>query len=433
MTAEIAILNKTAVALAADSAITFSGTAQKIYNSGNKLFALSKYHPVGIMVYGNAEFMGIPWETIIKFYRSRLKGNKFNKLMDYAEDFMSFLEKENSLFWSAEVQKKFFHDTIALYFQSIVEGINNTVKSELANGHISQEKIAAIVSAIIMTHHQQWQESDDLYPGCEPYRTKIKTEYGEVIEQCKKDVFQQLPVPNDALQQLSDITAYIFSKNIFPESLSGIVIAGFGDNEIFPSAVEYHLDAVVCGKLKLLKVQYNQVDREQRSIIMPFAQHEMVNTFVEGIDPKYKSALQSFFGELLTKYPEAILAAIPEIQDAKKQELHKKLGQIAQSALADFTKKNNQYAFINHVDPVLQAVYALPKDELASMAESLVNLTSFKQRISMQAETVGGPIDVAVISKGDGFIWIKRKHYFRGELNQAFFSNYYREEAEKEE
>lgn len=38
---------------------------------------------------------------------------------------------------------------------------------------------------------------------------------------------------------------------------------------------------------------------------------------------------------------------------------------------------------------------------------------------------VGGPIDVAVISKGDGLIWIKRKHYFDRDLNQHFFSNYF--------
>ena len=44
----------------------------------------------------------------------------------------------------------------------------------------------------------------------------------------------------------------------------------------------------------------------------------------------------------------------------------------------------------------------------------------------MQAETVGGPIDVAVISKGDGFIWIKRKHYFEGDMNPQFFANYFR-------
>jgi hypothetical protein len=46
----------------------------------------------------------------------------------------------------------------------------------------------------------------------------------------------------------------------------------------------------------------------------------------------------------------------------------------------------------------------------------------------MQDENVGGPIDVAVISAGDGFIWIKRKHYFEAERNPHFLANYYRED-----
>lgn len=41
------------------------------------------------------------------------------------------------------------------------------------------------------------------------------------------------------------------------------------------------------------------------------------------------------------------------------------------------------------------------------MAESLVNLSAFKLKISDSYETVGGPIDVAIISKTDGFVWIK--------------------------
>ena len=79
----------------------------------------------------------------------------------------------------------------------------------------------------------------------------------------------------------------------------------------------------------------------------------------------------------------------------------------------------------SHVQPVVSAVANLPKEELADMAESLVSLTSFKRRVTHDPETVGGPIDVAVISKGDGFIWINRKHYFDPALNHQFFANYY--------
>jgi hypothetical protein len=59
------------------------------------------------------------------------------------------------------------------------------------------------------------------------------------------------------------------------------------------------------------------------------------------------------------------------------------------------------------------------------MAETLVNLVSFRKQVTLEAETVGGPIDVAVISKGDGFVWIKRKHYFDPALNHHFFKNYF--------
>ncbi len=88
------------------------------------------------------------------------------------------------------------------------------------------------------------------------------------------------------------------------------------------------------------------------------------------------------------------------------------------------------------VDPTLQAVdliLVLKGHKPAgmrrgkkggSMAETLVNMVSFRKQVTMEAETVGGPIDVLVITKGDGPVWIKRKHYFNPELNHRFFSNY---------
>ena len=71
------------------------------------------------------------------------------------------------------------------------------------------------------------------------------------------------------------------------------------------------------------------------------------------------------------------------------------------------------------------AVEALTITELAQVASTLVSLSSFQQQMSLGRQTVGGPVDVAVISKGDGFIWIDRKQYFRPELNNQFFQNYY--------
>ena len=66
----------------------------------------------------------------------------------------------------------------------------------------------------------------------------------------------------------------------------------------------------------------------------------------------------------------------------------------------------------------------MPFSELAEIAELFIRLTQVRRRLSPDSETVGGPIDVAVISKADGFVWIKRKFYFDKELNYSFAGNY---------
>ncbi len=77
MTAEIVIMNKEAVALAADSAVSLvigpSESPQKIFTSANKIFGLSDNHAVSLMIYNNASFLGIPWEPVLTRFEESLR------------------------------------------------------------------------------------------------------------------------------------------------------------------------------------------------------------------------------------------------------------------------------------------------------------------------------------------------------------------------
>ena len=64
------------------------------------------------------------------------------------------------------------------------------------------------------------------------------------------------------------------------------------------------------------------------------------------------------------------------------------------------------------------AVESFNVEELANMAESLVSITNLQRHITSSEETVGGPVDVAVITRCEGFIWVKRKMWFDSELNK---------------
>jgi hypothetical protein len=138
MTAEIAIMNKLGVALAADSAVIVqTKTGQKIYNTVNKLFTLSKYEPVGIMIFGSAELMRVPWEALIKLYRANLGSRKFRRVRDYSKDFVKFLER-NRLAFTAPEQQKYFCRTAEQYFEEILSHINERVQDTLTKSQRSQ-------------------------------------------------------------------------------------------------------------------------------------------------------------------------------------------------------------------------------------------------------------------------------------------------------
>lgn len=60
---------------------------------------------------------------------------------------------------------------------------------------------------------------------------------------------------------------------------------------------------------------------------------------------------------------------------------------------------------------------AMPFQDAIDLAEFLVDSTIKFSRFTPGAPTVGGPVEVAGISKHEGFKWIHRKHYFSRELN----------------
>ena len=79
------------------------------------------------------------------------------------------------------------------------------------------------------------------------------------------------------------------------------------------------------------------------------------------------------------------------------------------------------------VSPIIDSVTSLPIDELALFTESMINITSVRRRVAIDGNigTVGGPIDVAIVTRGDGLIWLKRKHYFEAKKNPQFMYSRY--------
>ena len=60
----------------------------------------------------------------------------------------------------------------------------------------------------------------------------------------------------------------------------------------------------------------------------------------------------------------------------------------------------------------LEAIKGYNLQKMASLAENLIKATELRKKIMNEAEEVGGLIDLAVITKNDGFQWLNRKSWY---------------------
>jgi hypothetical protein len=433
MTTEVAVLNRSAVALAADSAVTLQGPeGPKIYQT-NKLFTLSKFHPVGIMVYGAAVFMDVPWEIIIKRYRSELGRRAFPTLAEYGAHFRNFLERD-STFFPASRQRVHLNQFARWWLRRLKYSLRKSVNEKLqSSGSVSDRAVRSIFRNIVNEDIAHLRSHKNIPRFSRTSASSIVKRYRNEIRGAIQDELQVL-VGAVPIQILEMGCALAITRDLYWPSKSGVVIAGFGKDDVFPHVHCHELDSIIDGKLRCYPSRERHIapDRVSASL-MAFAQGEMVGLFMNGIDEDFAEFIRGFIsGALLKGYPSLIEKSLGRLMSpSQTTKIRRRLRQIGNQLSSKLELGISEYMKKYHSDPIVEIIDHLPKEELAAMAEALVNLTSFKRHVTRQAETVGGPIDVAIISQGDGFVWIKRKHYFSQELNPHFISSYFRKEEKR--
>ena len=419
MTAEVCVMNKLGVALAADSAVTRTGGADpKIYQSADKLFLLSYSDPVAVMIYGNATLMGIPWETIIKLYRRTHGDQSRPRVLDHALGLMSFLAKSRELF-PEDLQRKYLVADLRAYFRHLLEQLAKTFEEEFAEKRrVAEARVKANFMKVVREESKQYRTRNILDGLPRTHAATVRKLFRRDIAKTVDAVLGKLPMTKAVRDRLCTLAAESAVKG-FVSDYSGIVVAGFGNREAFPAIVSLEVYRVLAHRTKYGKKSLTQIEHDKGAIIVPFAQTEMVQAFMEGIDPRLRDFVQRSLSTTFEDLPKKLADTLRT--GLKSQEsLRKTLRSLTTNALATLREDWLKHQHKHHIRPIMQVVSILPKDELASLAESLVNLTVLRRHTSTEAETVGGPIDVAVVTKGDGFVWIKRKHYFDAGLNPRY-------------
>lgn len=408
MTAQIAILNRNGVALATDSIATVNTQEGQKFITVEKLFSLSKHHPVAIMIYGSADFTDIPFETIVKVYTSCLRNKPFDTLEEYADDFFRFLAKDKRVYNSG-YEKRLVRSVLDYCLMENMPRFKSTDKREQTLSNNVNEKIKAFLSM------RSLEGIGDNF-----IQSFLQT-HGDCLKRYMSEI-NNIRIDKKTQENIVLLCAHMLSKSDFlcrsTGPSTGVVIAGYGNKEIFPSLIEYKITGVVSENIiyepngKHVKVGFEESETE--STFMPFAQRDVVDTYTKGIDEELETAIFDGLDNFFNNFYEAIQEEIQRESNknltheftSEERAIIKRLGEKKCIDIKDALRKEQSHKY---TEPFLKMGTLLGREEMIFLAEALVNLTSTRRRFTTDVQSVGGETDVAIITKVDGFTWVKKK------------------------
>lgn len=422
MTAIVGVLNKQGIAVAADSAETIGGGI-KIYDKANKIFTLSKHHPIGIAVYNNASFNScIPWEIIVKMYRRQLDNRSFNTIQEYLNDFFQYLEDYQATYMTVGDFESITCSEVNCFW--LTEVIRNLPHCKAGKADIDPEDISALEELLIsykekaLTTPKIPELADIEYDS---FKACINNRFlNPIIKQIVKiggDKQKFTTIIPEALFEV--FTRQCLNRPMY----SGMAFFGYGEKEIYPSLLEVLVFHSFVGKLYWTVKSFEQVQNQPpTAFIHPMAQTDVMSTYIEGISPYIEGTFMQITKETMERF-------LLDVQKAVKKDpvLEGNIKAIDLTPFMDhFKERINRHKLETTIGPLMDTIATMEKEDLAELAENLIYLTSLQRRITPNLESVGGPVDVVIVSKGDGFIWIKRKHYFDPQLNRVYFDKYFK-------
>jgi len=398
MSVGVCIINRNGIALAADSAGTFSPT-KMFYNSVNKLIPLSRKNALGAIVYADLSIYNVSIEQILKEFSVFLDSqNSIKDFYEIIQLFKDFMRKNYNYY-------KFNEDEIPYCKRVISAYVNVWGKQiqDVADEDNAKQKINNILTRIGINLKNSNLIND--FQICDYIKNNYEHFFDIEINKAVPDIDSFVSEKELLWQYICK--AFCIDKPLTTDSKTGLLFAGYGSNDAYPKFINIDLFKILNGEIKYREIEKREA-RDNYAQIKPLAQDDIIYTFCKGISEDYITSIPI---EVDTLIKNRIKSLPSTYTDSQKQELLL----LMSDCQSKISAKINEISQQKNIQPIMKSVKLISLSEMAFLAENLVNMTSLKRTYCLdgQQQTVGGPTDVAILSKGDGFTWIKCKNSFK--------------------
>jgi hypothetical protein len=223
MTAEIVIMNREGVAMAADSMVTVG--AEKVFDTATKLHMLAPGYSIGVMIFNSANFMDLPWEVVLKLYRNDLIGRKrrFVSVKECAEDFLNFLKGNSTTLSTQGQQKNLVGSMLDALLEEMSKALVVAFRAELARRGptLTAPELEAIIESTINQFASQLDQFPYAHTGKDlvDFSKCFEAQFGPMRDELIARYFDQTPLTSAQRQRIATFCLDFFAKKGRPISL----------------------------------------------------------------------------------------------------------------------------------------------------------------------------------------------------------------------
>ena len=421
MTAVIGILSKRGAAIAADSAVTrLRDKGDKITKNGNKMIRLCESVPISVMITGNANFLGTPWDVIARRYRQKHKDVKPDTVEDAARDFFEYIRSE-TVFWSEEMSNRFLRHMAEILFDKIV-GNMRFKEMERKNAKLRRPaafrkafiRISDKMTALNLKGEPCLQFADYSIEAFKEDARCVLDKFFKEKNDADSNGFALYCYPLDILEAIRPAFETLLHSSICARNdmekvgSATLVFTGFGEKQEYPSLVSAVVTEGFAGRMSysIRKEDIVCISDQRPVAICPFAQTDVIESILRGIHTEWRNEANSGMAYLTKPVVSPLFSDTSDweffelLQEVKTDDLHKEFDKKC-TLLTNASQRGWEKALENY-----------DLQSLASLADSLIDLTAFQRILTFEQEGVGGLVDLAVISKNEGFTWLRRKSWY---------------------
>lgn len=429
MTAVVGILNKRGAAIAADSAVTRTRyNNRKITKNGNKMIRLSNCVPISVMITGNGDYLRTQWDIIVRHYRQHRGDIPHPTVESCVHDFFKFIA-DNHLFCEEEIIKRWIGRELNLLFDNADDNVDLRFKERDDDNRLKSPK-TYLKSFLAQLHKYQtsWLKTGI----CAQFKDYTPEQFHAFIGDMVTDYLSEKEYqedwdnfnnfPKEVLVSLKDdlestLMTRLTTRQYHDDGSAELIFTGFGSEQEYPSLVStivfegfdnrvnYHIrpEDIIC------------ITDENSVAICPFAQKDVIVSLLCGLHAGYSRIIANIVQDIYIQLGNDVFDINEDdkefeglnfkdfqmmLLDVKIDDLYRKF---INANFRYLDKKRHKWEK-NLEDYDLLA--------MAALAQSLIELTGFHRILTFSQEGVGGPVDLAVITKNEGFTWLSRKSWY---------------------